>query len=135
METVNEFMQKFFAERSELMRAAEARSVSFRERYFTEKYLAVQNREYDRNYIYGRIVPFVVLKVEIKSNSVTVITAEPLGNKSERRIYHLKTTNIGWQIDRKGWECYRCKGEEVENGETCSTCDGVGWKYYTESEK
>lgn len=129
MQTVEEFMESYFSERSALMRAAEARSASFRERCFTPGYLAKRHKDNEKCLVYEKIVPIVVLNIEIKGNSATAIILEPMGKNSERRIYHLRATISGWQIERKGWGCFSCK-ERDDNDDGCPYCSGKGWTYH-----
>ncbi|MEQ1527312.1 MAG: hypothetical protein ABL902_08070 [Gallionella sp.] len=135
MEAVEDFMWKYFAMRSELMRAAKERSISFRERCFTDEYLAASKKVSEKSNVYEKIIPPVVLQVEMKGISATVITSEPACRKSERRIYKLRSTDIGWQIERKGTECFLCEGLGVYNGETCSNCGGNKWEYHGASKR
>jgi hypothetical protein len=134
METVKEFMQSFFAERAAIDRAAEARGAPFVEKYYTTEYLAASRRVHDKAHTYGKLIPSVILQVNISDSTATVITSEPSYETSERHIYKLRKATKGWQIDQRGDECYLCDGTGVFQGETCNKCDGKKWRYSSASE-
>lgn len=129
MQAIEEFMQSFFDERYALARAAKTRATSFLERCFTERYLTASEEEYGRAHVYEKVIPSVVLKTEINKNYATVITSEPELESMKRRIYKLRFTNKGWQIDRRGRECYLCNGTGVFEDETCDKCEGKKWLF------
>jgi hypothetical protein len=135
MQTVEEFMQKYFAEQTDLDRAAIARSVSFRERFFTAEFVAEVGRSIEQDKVYEKTNPSKVESIEVADSAAKVVALETRVGSSQRRIYYLKASNDGWQIDRKGMECFNCDGSGIYDGKVCFRCNGEGWALYGASDR
>lgn len=130
METVREFMQKYFIGQAELDRESIARGTPFRERCFTGEFLAAVSVSSKEDFAYELDHPAMVEEIELVGDSAIVKASWPCVGSTYRGIFYLKATSVGWQIDRKGRECYNCKGAGIEGGASCNDCDEVGWKFY-----
>ena len=135
MQTVYEFMLEYFDERYARLHAFGASRKNFVERWFTAEYLARECRFWETNLAFERKHPPAVLEIEELEEAAKVMTTEPLAGELYRYTYHLKKTSIGWQIDRRARECYRCKGKGIESGVACYYCKGTGWKYHGETKR
>lgn len=123
------FMQQYFDEQRALFLASEERSAPYRERYFTREYNDRFNAEMEADRAYARQHPAAVIEARPTKDKATVITSEPLGDGTEKCIYHLCQVGEGWRIARKGRECQACEGTGQAFGTPCSLCEG-GWAYY-----
>ncbi|MDD5300334.1 MAG: hypothetical protein PHD65_07550 [Gallionella sp.] len=135
MKTIEEFMQSYFAEWTELNYIQEANSEAFLERFVSITYLHKTREERNKDTLYRQMHPAVILSVENKGETTEAIVSQPLGCEHELRLYHLRLTKYGWKIERKGWQCYFCKGSGRRDEDRCSSCDGVGWRYYGASDR
>lgn len=135
MQTVEEFMQNYFAEQTGLDSAAIARSDSFRKRFFTSEFVTEVGRSIAEDKVYEKSNPSKVESIEAAGSSAKVVALETRAGSSKRRIYYLKALNDGWKIDRKGMECVHCFGSGIFDGEVCSRCYGEGWAFYGASDR
>ena len=126
METIEEFMQKYFAERKELMcRWLESGAFFLRE-FFTKDYLLAHDTIWSQDLEQEKTQTPVVL-IHADANSAKVIAYEHGYNSQKQRYqYHLIATEAGWQINQKGAECFACNGSGWTN---CESCGGLGWIY------
>lgn len=130
METVEAFMQEYFAGKAELDRASVARGASFRERCFTPEFLALVSVRTKEDLAYELAHPLMLEEIELVGNDAVVKALWPCAGGVNRGIFYLKKTSVGWQIDRKGVECHNCKGVGIEGLAPCKYCDGNGWGFY-----
>lgn len=131
MQPIEEFMQRYFARRTELFLAWDSNCAPFRAKHFSGDYLAKFRKLWDAEQAHKRENPPVVLHVEICQQSAEVITSEfgQWDTKAIRHRYHLQFTEAGWRIDRKGVECFVCKGTGRKYENSCSYCNETGWRY------
>ena len=131
MQTIEEFMRHFLARRTELLLAWDSNCAPFRAKHFSGGYLAEFRKLWDEERVRKRESPSVILHVEIFPQSAEVITSEfgQWDTEAIRHRYHLQATEAGWRIDRKGRECWCCKGKGRFDEDSCSYCNGVGWRY------
>lgn len=124
-----ELIERYLAERYELMRISIVKSAPFRQRYYSDAYLEKRNREDDRQQTFWKLVPPLVTSVAENTDKATIKTIEPLGTETENRIYDLVRTGTGWKISRRGRECFLCHGAGMDDYVPCDYCDGTGWKF------
>ncbi len=139
MQTIEEFMQSYFAERAELYRAHRVAWDAFQEIFFTADYLIILRDSWDEDWAYERENPAVVLSIRIRKKTTVAITSEPELREHVHYRYYLRITEGCWQIDRKGKKCSFCDGtgyqrallamKQVDGMDGCSFCKGLGWVY------
>jgi len=74
--------------------------------------------------------PAIVCSVENRCETAEVVTSIPQGRQQQIYRNHLRKTEFGWKIEKKGPQCFRCEGTGYVEEESCSYCSGVGWTYY-----
>lgn len=124
MQSPQEFMQFYLRQKADASKADFQRSLNLHQRFFAEEYVNyVKNwqAEQEKN-------PESILSVEISEASAKVITVQPFGNRQQRYRYLLRTSEVGWQIYAKEWECFACKGTGRRDRIACNICGGAGWK-------
>lgn len=139
MQTIEKFMQSYFAERAELHRAQREVWDAFCADFFTHDYLTGLRESVDENVAYETSHPAVVISSKTRKGVTKVTTSEPQLNGHGRWRYYLRDTGAGWQIDRKGAECSSCSGTgdttvllamgQIGGTCGCSVCGGLGWVY------
>lgn len=135
MQTIKEFMRKYFAEQANIDCAAIAGSVLFRERFFTAELVTKIGESIEQDKVYEKINPSKVESIEVTDSTAKVVASETRGGSSQRRIYYLKASNSSWQIDRKGIECFHCDGSGIYDEKVCSRCNGEGWRLFGTSDR
>lgn len=128
MQSIKEFMQCYFSERTELYRAWVNKGMPFRESFFTENYLTIQDEQWEKDWVQEQTQPPIVL-IHTLGDSTEVITSELDFGVLKRYRYSLRISEAGWQIDHIGKECTLCHGKNVGAVGGCSLCNGVGWVY------
>lgn len=126
MQSIDEFMRSNFDEWGKLNLIQEASSKDFRTEFYCAAYLQKSQEAWNEDAKYQQMHPAVVLSTEHYSETAEVIVSQPQGREHEHCRYHLQLTETGWKIERKGWQCFPCKGSNL----SCTACDGVGWLYY-----
>lgn len=130
MQSIDEFMRSYFAKWVEMNLAQEANCQNFQAEFFSGAYLHKQREGWAADAAYQRAHPAVIVSIENHGETADVITSHPLGRDHERRLYHLRHTENGWQIERRGWQCFECKGSGCSYEASCTSCKGKGWLYY-----
>src|SRR5688572_16633944 len=110
MQSVQEFMQSYFRERTDLRRGWLTHSETFREKYFTADYSRSHHRSEDEIRSFEKDNPAGVLDVDDSGASAVAVTTEPSGKRQQRRRYHLQRSGETWLIQRQEFECFICKG-------------------------
>lgn len=123
VEAVSEFMRQYFEWRDKLMYTNSKSSDSSLVMYFTEDCWKTEHSANAQNH------PDIVLDIDLDGEKASVVTSELIGVEPIRRIYHLHKANVGWQIERRGVECFSCKGAGSAYGKTCAKCHGLKWYY------
>jgi len=132
METVEEFMQRYFTEEpsAKYFSGWEAYSAPFRAKYFISDYEARHQKIQNEMYSERRAARPMVLSIEQNEDAALVFIAHPRDFNHER-CYDLQRTETGWRIAGSYFKCFACKGRGMEYGyeeNKCSSCNGVGWK-------
>lgn len=132
MQTIEEFMRCYFVRRNERFLSWIPNCASFRAKYFTEDFLAKYKKIWDEELQRQSQAKMAVLSIEPNELSAEVITSEfeTWSIEPARFRYHLLATETGWRIDKRGRECWKCKGAgRLDDDACCSHCSGTGWRY------
>jgi hypothetical protein len=134
MQTVEAFMQNYFLECTRMNHIQEDNSEVFREKFLSTDYLIKLRQQWNEDAAYKRANPAIICSVEHHGETAEVIASVPEGQEQQYRRYHLRNTEAGWKIERKGRKCFSCNGSARFEGENCALCNGVGWNYYGASQ-
>ena len=130
MQTVQEFMQCYFRERTELRRAWLAHGERFRQRFFTTDYLREHQSSNEEIRSFQKANPAGSMDIADSGSLALVATTEPFGKRQKRFRYHLQRSGETWLVQRHEWECLVCKATGNRGTNQCDNCTGTGWKYY-----
>jgi hypothetical protein len=125
MQSVEDFMQEFFAEKAKMNRAWVEHWSPFDQRYYSPDW--IERRE--RGFLLSS-PPETIENVARSGSSVEVITSGYQFRKTQhRRRYHLVATGEGWQIRGLDFECGICHatGKSEVDTAPCRLCNGRGW--------
>jgi len=124
MQSVKEFMNRFFQERIAQEEREQASRIPFLREFYTEGFHWIRHG--------GRLEMFRSERISSISSSdkvAEVIThRDNLGNEAERHDmrYHLQKSGDGWVICGVDLRCCSCSGEPGEDN--CPCCHGTGWR-------
>lgn len=135
MQSIEEFMQSYFAEWTTLNHAQEINSGTFRANFFSADYLYKLRDEWNEHAVYRREHPPIILSIENHGNTAEVIASQPSWYQHEHRRYHLRNTEIGRKIERKASRCSFCANITLHGQKSCFYCDDVKWLYYGTSKR
>jgi hypothetical protein len=121
MQSIEEFMEAYFRERTALLREQKKLSRPHFERFFgiAEPFsrTAVEESEAER-----------ILSVQQPGNIAHVITnGSTIRNIKAHQRYSIEVCNQNWVIRMVDVECIRCGGSGKLRENSCNVCKGKGW--------
>jgi|ERR1017187_4292968 hypothetical protein len=123
MQSVEEFMQNFFRERTDMRQAYLACSEPFHAKFYTGN--SIQNKQ--RGLI-EKIEPEQTMSVVPSGDLMEVITTGlSVGNKRWHFRYLLQPASESWLIRRREVECGLCQAFDKGGAPFCPACKGTGW--------
>lgn len=126
---ITEFMQAYFFAWSELNALQEKNALDFQNSFYDNRYLRKLRAQAQQDRMLRETQPAGILSIEIHGETAVVITFQTYYCDEDLRRFHLRRTDSGWKIERKGLRCFSCKGCGDQDGETCGICAGAGWCY------
>jgi hypothetical protein len=127
METVQEFIERYFREKSGQREVARKHHLALLQKFFIDDYVKeVLNWQTSQ----AQIISEVVVSTELSDTSATIITTEKIA-KTLTRInrYRLASTDGMWKITSQERKCDLCHGTGQNNGGACGFCNGAGWTH------
>lgn len=122
MQSIEEFMQSYFAARAQLLCAHEDMRDEIDSSLYTEAYCTERRARRDRSTGQENDAPPSVIKVVNQGLSTEVVSSEPEGKNRKQYRYTLISTECGWQIAKILEECEFCRNpvwgiaHQCENG-------------------
>jgi hypothetical protein len=123
MSSVEEFMQSYFAERTQLLRLHEDTWNEMNRPFYTESHLNEWKLEVDFGRSYENGMQPTVIHVANHVQSTEVITLEPDWGERKRFRYALLQNEHGWQIAQIFEECLDCRPPRLIDEHQCKN----GW--------
>lgn len=123
MQSIEEFMQSYFAERTQLLRTHEDESNEMDSSLHTDSYLNDRKEKRDRSRCRENDALPTVINVANHGLSTEVVSSEPEGESRKQYRYTLISTECGWQIAKIQEECWFCTKPELEFVHQCEN----GW--------
>jgi hypothetical protein len=120
MQSVTQFMEGFFKDRTEVLKKTTAITTAFRQQFLTERC----------QYWYSEMVKEseeerILTVAEANSKAEVITTGCGTGRRCLR--YSLLGLDSGWSVDEVEWACGICDGTGVRKGHPCKLCKGKGW--------
>lgn len=123
MQSIEEFMQSYFAARTQLLCSHEDMSDEMDSSLHTESYFIERKAKRDRTRCQENDAPPSVINVVNHGLSTEVVSSEPEGERRKQYRYTLISTECGWQIAKILEECRFCRNPEWEIEHQCEN----GW--------
>lgn len=123
MSSVAEFMQSYFAERTQMMRFHENACGEMDRSFLTEPYLNEKKLERDFSRNYEMETQPTVIHVTNHDSTTEVVTSEPDCGERKRYRYVLLRNEHGWQIAQIFEECMHCRPPRLDDEHQCKN----GW--------
>jgi len=123
MRFIEEFMQCYFTERTQLLRTHEDVAHEMDSSFFTESHLNERKQKRDDSRCLENDAPPSVINVVNHGLSTEVVSSEPEGESRKQYRYTLISTGGGWQIAKILEECWFCGNPELEIEHQCEN----GW--------
>jgi len=134
MQSIIQFMQGYFEDRTAANNTSCQSSDPFRKKYYTSEYLDDYRKSYDNALAFELKEPAKVLSVTEAAQASVVTTLEPMLDRQVPFRYHLVPCDGTWRISRREWQCFLCKGTGKRRKMTCDRCGGTGWRHYGSSD-
>jgi hypothetical protein len=122
MQTAEEFMQSYFAERTQLLREHLLEIEESLGAVFSESYLHERNVQRDRDSRLENSEPPFVLSIVSNGFLAEVVSSEPDVGKRKQCRYYLTLAESGWLIEKIFEECWMCKDYEGKYEHCCENC-------------
>jgi hypothetical protein len=97
MQTVEEFMQNYLRDKTEMQQIQHEKIKEFHQKYFGESYIKFLSDWQDAK----KNNPEIFVSIELYRLSAKAITTEQLGSNQQRYCYALVVSGQGWKIDSK----------------------------------
>lgn len=127
MQSVEEFMQEYFAERTRLIREHELEVNKSDVSLYTQKYIKQWRRRCKLDWLREDEAPPNLISIVKTESWVEVVASEP-EDRGKRKLYcyHLTSVDGHWLIEKIFKECWCCKEYKEEIEHHCEN----GWEYF-----
>jgi hypothetical protein len=125
MQSIEDFMQEFFAAKLETNRAWVEHWASFDERYYHPDW--IERRE--RGFLLASPPETVESVIRSDTSAQVITTGYRFRERQYRQRYHLVAAEEAWQIRRVEIDCVICQatGKNRAGTAPCRVCKGKGW--------